>query len=284
VASSSGFGDPLDNVFKEALDKLFGEFANSEFGASGSGFGVPLETDSCMDDLFFNNEMPDDQLLFATDIILDSNLESNLNQYGITGSKAKKFELDQNYNESNAELNELDPDANLFLYLNDHSDQACINLAAHTEKTEVEEQTTTQHISPSSFISLVGINDQIGYVDLNQIDYMDQSILFTQEVEYVETETDQMNNIRGPDNRHRKGPKQLSKEDIKDDSKWKNVKRCRVYRKNKTKKITVEKTELQILEDQNNELKAREAKLKEKVSKMKNLYLKLISEGRIRFG
>ena len=37
------------------------------------------------------------------------------------------------------------------------------------------------------------------------------------------------------------------------------------YTKNKTKKITVEKTELQILEDQNNELKAREAKLKEKV-------------------
>ena len=162
MASSSGFGDPLDNVFKEALDNLFGEFANSEFGASGSGFGVPLETDSCMDDLFFNNEMPDDQLLFATDIILDSNLESNLNQYGITGSKAKKVEQDQNYNESNAELNELDPDANLFLYLNDHSDQACINLAAHTEKTEVEEQTTTQHVSPSSFISSVGINDQIG--------------------------------------------------------------------------------------------------------------------------
>ena len=39
------------------------------------------------------------------------------------------------------------------------------------------------------------------------------------------------------------------------------------YTKNKIKKITVEKTELQILEDQNNELKAREAKLKEKVSK-----------------
>ena len=43
------------------------------------------------------------------------------------------------------------------------------------------------------------------------------------------------------------------------------MKRCRVYRKNKPKKITVEKTELQILEDQNNELKLREAKLKEKV-------------------
>ena len=149
-------------MFKEALDKLFGEFANSEFGASGSGFGVPLETDSCMDDLFFNNEMPDDQLLFATDIILDSTLESNLNQYGITGSKHTKVELDQNYNESNAELNELDPDTNLFLYLNDHSGQACLNLAAHKEKTEVEDQTTTQHISTSSFISSVGINDQIG--------------------------------------------------------------------------------------------------------------------------
>ena len=187
-----------------------------------------------MDDLFFNNEMPDDQLLFATDIILDSTLESNLNQYGITGSKHTKVELDQNYNESKAELNELDPDANLFLYLNDHSDQACINLAAaHKEKTEMEEQTTTQHISTSSFISSVGINDQIGDMDLNQIDYMDQSILFAQEAEYVETETDQMNNMRGPDNRHRKGPSQLSKEDIKDDSKWKNVKRCRVTRKTK---------------------------------------------------
>ena len=99
MASSSGFGDPLDNVFKEALDKLFGEFANSKLGASGSGFGVPLETDSCMDDLFFNTEMPDDQLLFATDIILDSTLESNLNQCSITGSKPAKVELDQNYNE-----------------------------------------------------------------------------------------------------------------------------------------------------------------------------------------
>ena len=50
----------------------------------------------------------------------------------------------------------------------------------------------------SSFISSVGINNQIGYMDLNQIDYMDQSILFAQEVKYVETETDQMNNMRGP--------------------------------------------------------------------------------------
>ena len=117
-------------------------------------------------------------MLFATDIILDSTLESNLNQYGITGSKPTKVELDQNYNESNGELNELDPDANLFLYLNDLSDQACINLAAaHKEKTGVEEQTTTQHISTSSFISSVWINDQIGDMDLNQIDYMDQSIL-----------------------------------------------------------------------------------------------------------
>ena len=108
--------------------------------------------------------------------------------------------------------------AELVLYLNDHSDQACINLAAHKEKTKVEEQTTTQNISTSSFISSVGINDQIGYMDMNQIDYISECILFTQEVEYMETETNQMNNMRGPDNRHRKGPSQLSKEDIKDES------------------------------------------------------------------
>jgi len=287
VASDFGFGETLDNVFQETLDKLFAEGVNSEFGASGSGFGVPLETDSCMDDLFstnlYNNEMPDDQLLFETNIILDSTLESNFNQYDITGSKVIQIDPDQNSNDSTAlstEQNEFDPDTNLLLFLNDKTKQACLNLAGKQEQTVEEEHYTPQSIfMEDNSTNSVDMDEQLAFVE-----YVDEAILFGEEVETMEMDTGKTPNRKRSDNRHRKGPKQLSKDEIKDEDTWKNVKRCRDYRKNRTHKITVEKTELEKLEDQNSELKMQEKHLKEKVTKMKNLYIKLISDGRIKFG
>jgi len=287
VASSSEFGDSLDNLVNKTLTELFGEPVNSGFGASDSGFGVAMETDSCMGELFsnnlYNNEMPDEQLLFESDIILDSTLESNLNQYGITGSKTQ-IEPDQNSNNSCEELNELDPDTNLFLFLNDHSDQACLNLAAHNHQIVDEEHIVTQNISSQicmvpDGINTIGIDEQLGCMG-----YMDHKILFSEEVESEEQSTEQTSNKEKLNKKYRKGPRPLTREEIKDDKNWKNVKRCRDYRKNKTKKIVVEKTELEKLEDLNFELTEKEKKLKEKVTRMKNMYFKLIREGRIRFG
>jgi len=287
VASSSGFGDTLDNLAKETLTELFGEPANSGFGASDSGFGVAMETDSCMGELFsnnlYNNEMPDEQLLFESDIILDSTLESNLNQYGITGSKTIQIELDQNSINSCQELNELDPDTDLFLYLNDHSDQACLNLAAHNHQIVDEEHIVTQSTSSPTFmvpdgINTIGIDEQLGCMG-----YIDHKILFSEEVESMEQSTEQTSNKEKLNKKYRKGPRPLAKEEVKDEKKWKNVKRCRDYRKNKTKKIVVEKTELEKLEDINFELTNKEKRLEEKVTKMKNMYFKLIREGRIKF-
>jgi len=282
VASDFGFGETLDNVFQEALDKLFAEGVNSEFGASGSGFGVPLETDSCMDDLFstnlYNNEMLDDQLLFETNIILDSTLESN----DITGSKVIQIDPDQNSNDSTAlstELNEFDPESNLLLFLNDKTKQACLNLAGKQKQTVEEEHYTPQSIfMDDNSTNSVDMDEQLAFVE-----YVDEALLFGEEVETMEMDTGKTPNRKRFDNRHRKGPKQLSKDEIKDEDTWKNVKRCRDYRKNKTHKITAEKTELEKLEDRNSELKMKEKHLKEKVTKMKNLYIKLISDGRIKF-
>jgi len=288
VASDFGFGETLDNVFQETLNELFVEGINSEFGASGSGFGVPLETDSCMDDLFsnnlYNNEMPDDQLLFETNIILDSTLESNFNQYDISGSKAIQIDPDQNSNDSTAlstELNEFDPDTNLLLFLNQQQNkQACLNLSGKQEQTVDEEKYTPQNI----FMD----DDSTNSVDMDEhlafVEYVDETLLFGEEVETMEIGAGQTPNRKRSDNRHRKGPKQLSKDEIIDEDTWKNVKRCRDYRKNRTHKITLEKTELEKLEELNSELKMKEKHLKEKVTKMKNMYIKLISDGRIKFG
>lgn len=287
MASDFGFGETLDNVFKETLDKLFAEGVNSGFGASGSGFGVPLETDSCMDDLFsnnlYNNEMPDDQLLFETNIILDSTLESNFNKYDRSGSKVIQIDPDQNSNDSTAlstELNEFDPDTNLLLFLNDQAKQACLNLAEQQEQTVDEE-----HYTPHSIFM---DDNSTNSVDMDEhlacVQYVDEALLFSEEVETMEMGAGHTPNRNRSDNRHRKGPKQLSKDEIKDEDTWRNVKRCRDYRKNRTHKITVKKTELEKLEDLNSELKMKEKHLKEKVTKMKNMYIKLISDGRIKFG
>jgi len=84
-------------------------------------------------------------------------------------------------------------------------------------------------------------------------------------------------------NRHKKGPKQLSRNEVQDEVKWKNVERCREYRS--TKKLTTaeEIAELEKLEEMNLNLKEEEDERKERVAKMKDMYLKLIHEGTIKF-
>lgn len=304
MASDSGFGESLDSLFKETLDSLFGVDSDNGFGvasdsgfgvASDSGFGVALETDSYMGELFTNNlcstGIPEDQLIFETDILLDSTPDSSLVQYVMSAPKSIQIQQDQNSKNSNTpsvELEEFDPDTNLYLFLNNQSEPANLDLTAYQEQTLEDQfitiQDTSGGISPifmvENSINEVGMNEPFG-----SIDYMDQALLSLGESDdSMEMTTNQMTSKKGSDNRHRKGPKPLSKEDIKDDDKWRNVKRCRDYRKNKTKKITVEKTELEILEAENSDLRMEEDQLKAKVTKMKNLYIKLISDGRIKFG
>eukprot|EP00092_Neocalanus_flemingeri_P070680 GFUD01086776.1.p1 GENE.GFUD01086776.1~~GFUD01086776.1.p1 ORF type:complete len:228 (-),score=77.12 GFUD01086776.1:140-742(-) len=84
-------------------------------------------------------------------------------------------------------------------------------------------------------------------------------------------------------NRHRKGPKPLSLDELDDEEKKKNIIRCREYRCKKTSDVIEEMTELEMLEDKNKELKLQEQEVKDKVIKMKSIYIKLISEGRVKF-
>jgi len=83
--------------------------------------------------------------------------------------------------------------------------------------------------------------------------------------------------------KYKKGPVQISLEDIDDEEKKKNIIRCREYRCKKNEIILEEMTELEKLAARNNELKLKEQALREKVKKLKDTYIKLISEGTIKF-
>jgi len=83
--------------------------------------------------------------------------------------------------------------------------------------------------------------------------------------------------------KYRRGPTPMSLEKIDNEEKRKNILRCREYRFKKNEIILEEMTELEKLEARNIELKQKEQALKDKVKKFKDTYLKLISEGRIRF-
>lgn len=83
--------------------------------------------------------------------------------------------------------------------------------------------------------------------------------------------------------KYKKGPKPLTLENIDDEEKKKNIIRCREYRCKKNEIILEEMTELEKLEARNNELKLKEQALKDKVKKLKDTYIKLISEGTIKF-
>lgn len=300
MASDSGFGESLDSVFKETLDSLFGVASYSGFSvaldsgfslASDSGFGVALETDSCLGDFFtdnlYTNEVPIDRVLFETNIIQADTTETHIIQDS-TEPHSILINKDQNLNDPNAPTEEFDPDTNLFLFLNDQSEAASLDLALCQEQTADQQYITTQDVSQvvlvDNSINAMEMNDPFGCVE-----YLDQTLLLSSDANDQLMELDmnynkKFTNKKKPDNRHRKGPKPLPKDAIKDEGKWKNVKRCRDYRKNKTNKVTVEKTELEILEAQNLDLKIEEETLKERVTRMKGKYIKLISEGRIKFG
>lgn len=300
VASDSGFGEVSDSVFKETLDSLFGVASDTGFSvasdsgfseASDSEFGVSLETDSCMRDIWtdnlYTNEVPIDQVFFETNMIQEDTLETHIIQDG-TETHSILINKDQNLNGPNAPTEDFDPDTNLYLFLNDQSGASSLDLALCQEQPADQQYITTQDVSQvvlvDNSINAMEMNDPFGYVE-----YLDQTLLLPSDandqlMDMGMNFNKKSTNKKKPDNRHKKGPKPLPKEAIKDEEKWKNVKRCRDYRKNKTNKVTVEKTELEILEAQNLELKMEEETLKERVTRMKGMYIKLISEGRIRFG
>jgi len=82
--------------------------------------------------------------------------------------------------------------------------------------------------------------------------------------------------------RHRKGPKRQNLEDLPEENR-NNVKRCREYRKAKKEKELDYIDELNALESKNNELVMKEQRMKDELHRMQEAYLKLISEGRIKF-
>jgi hypothetical protein len=82
--------------------------------------------------------------------------------------------------------------------------------------------------------------------------------------------------------RHTKGPIQQPLEQLPEENR-KNVVRCREYRKTKSTKTATEMEELEVLDARNKELQEKEQMMKDKLVKMQGAYLKLISEGRIKF-
>lgn len=90
-------------------------------------------------------------------------------------------------------------------------------------------------------------------------------------------------NDQNKQKRHKRGQKPMCLKQIKDEVHKKNIVRCREYRVKKNENILEELTELELLEKKNKELREKEIALRERVQKLKNSYIKLISEGRVRF-
>lgn len=81
---------------------------------------------------------------------------------------------------------------------------------------------------------------------------------------------------------HTKGPKQMDLKSLPEEN-VKNVMRCREYRKNKKEQMADEEEELEELLARNQELKEEESRIRERLNKMQAAYLRLISEGRVKF-
>jgi len=84
-------------------------------------------------------------------------------------------------------------------------------------------------------------------------------------------------------NKYRKGPKPLNNEELDSHKNKPNVIRCRNWRKQKSTKITKEKTELQLLEEYNARLRQEEKRLENIVTKARDAYINLIKIGHIKF-
>jgi len=253
VASSSGFGVALDSGFAVA---------------SNNGFGVALEdltNDPDMGELFpdvpFLNQWSSDELLLNTDMLLEPSISP----------------VQDNHIEYTQAVTETNPDENLFLYLMDSSNSEDLDVN--------QDQTLDQQYLPlaeaSGNIPVIFDNNTADGIFINNgMDlYMEPELTSPMEMQ----ENRAVSTITKADNRHRKGPRPLSKDQFKDEKMFKNAKRCREYRTNKKSTVKVEMTELEKLEAQNTLLKKKEGNLKEKVAKIKMQYVKLISEGRIKF-
>lgn len=83
--------------------------------------------------------------------------------------------------------------------------------------------------------------------------------------------------------RHRRGPIPLSLEEIEDEKRKQTIIRCREYRFKKATAVYEGMSELDQLQAKNDELQMQEQEVKDKVKKLKEMYINLISEGRIKF-
>lgn len=126
-------------------------------------------------------------------------------------------------------------------------------------------------------------------IDFNLLDNYaaEEPILQTQELNIVGTFDSISDIIKAlepakPKQRHMKGPKRqplhkLPKENIK------NVERCREYRQNKNARAFKELDELSMLVARNEELKRQEEEMLAKLARVRGAYLKLITEGRVKY-
>lgn len=125
-------------------------------------------------------------------------------------------------------------------------------------------------------------------IDFNLLDnYAEEPILQTQELNIVGTFDNYSDMIKAlepakPKQRHMKGPKpqplhKLPKENHS------NVMRCRKYRKDKNARAFEELDELSILVARNDELKRQEEEMLAKLARVRGAYLKLITEGRVKY-
>jgi hypothetical protein len=125
-------------------------------------------------------------------------------------------------------------------------------------------------------------------IDFDLLDnYTEESSLQTQELNIVgtfECFSDMVKALEPakPKKRHMKGSKpqplhKLPKENIS------NVLRCREYRKNKNARAYEELDELSALVARNEELKRQEEEMLAKLARVRGAYLKLITEGRVKY-
>jgi len=95
-------------------------------------------------------------------------------------------------------------------------------------------------------------------------------------------EKEKLSNKKKPCNRYRKGTKPLSPDEIVGEEHKRNAKRCREYRCKKKSAAVKEMTKLQDLVAKNDKLKLQEQGVKDKIKRLKCIYIKLIDEGKIK--
>lgn len=125
-------------------------------------------------------------------------------------------------------------------------------------------------------------------IDVNLLEnFAEEPILPTQELNIVGTFENLSDIIKAlepakPKQRHMKGPKQQPLHKLPKEN-HDNVKRCREYRKNKNARAFEELDELAKLVARNDELKRQEEEMLAKLARVRGAYLKLITEGRVKY-